>query len=177
MKIAVFCSANSNIDQSYFDAADELGKWIGRNGHTLIYGGCNMGLMECIAESTHNSGGRVIGVIPTMLEKGGRVSKFIDVDIPCNDLSDRKALMMEQADEIVALPGGIGTLDEIFTVAAANTIGYTTKKVHLLNVTGFWNPLIEMLRTMQNHHFMRMAYSEHVIAVDSVEELTKLLCR
>jgi uncharacterized protein (TIGR00730 family) len=176
-KIAVFCSANNDIDQRYFDAAEELGKQIAAQGDELVYGGCNMGLMECLARATHENGGRVIGVIPTKLEKDGRVSQYIDVEIPCDNLADRKELMELQADVTVALPGGIGTLDEIFTVAARHTIGYSSKKVYLLNIGGFWNPLIAMLRQMQEQHFMRMPYTQHLVAVDTVAELCEAICK
>ena len=95
MKIGVFCSANSSIDQDFFTLTDELGRWMGREGHTLVYGGCNMGLMECVAKAVHETGGTVIGVIPRLLEQGGRLSQYIDVQIPCDNLSDRKDLMLD----------------------------------------------------------------------------------
>ena len=83
MNIAVFCSANNDIDPDYFCAAEELGLWIAKNGHSLIYGGGNSGLMECIGKTVHEAGGRTIGVIPRLIEKGRRKSDFIDVEIPC----------------------------------------------------------------------------------------------
>ena len=86
MNIAVFCSANNNIAPDYFRAAEELGRWIGENGHTLVYGGANSGLMECIGKAVHEAGGRTIGVIPRILEEGRRVSDYVDVEIPCEDL-------------------------------------------------------------------------------------------
>ena len=121
MKIAVFCSANDEIDPEYFRLTTQLGEWMAREGHTLVFGGCDSGLMECVARAVKDQGGRTIGVIPSIVEQGGRRSRHLDVEIPCDDLSDRKSLLMDQADAFIALPGGIGTLDEIFTVAASKT--------------------------------------------------------
>ena len=145
MKIAVFCSANSAIDPSYFAAAEELGRRAAEGGHTIVFGGCNLGLMECVAKAARSAGGRTIGVIPTIIERGGKASPNVDVSIPCDNLSDRKDLMTAQCDAAVALPGGLGTLDEVFTMAASSTIGYHHKPIVLLNVGGFWNKLRSLL--------------------------------
>ena len=81
-----------------------------------------MGLMECVARATHEAGGTTIGMVPRVVEQGGRVSDYVDVHVACDNLSDRKDLMLAQSDVLIALPGGIGTLDEVFTVAASHTI-------------------------------------------------------
>lgn len=166
MNIAVFCSANNNIDPDYFRAAEVLGRWIGENGHTLVYGGGNSGLMECIGKAVHEAGGRTIGVIPRIMEEGRRVSDYVDVEIPCEDLSDRKAIIMERADEFYALPGGIGTIDEVFTVAAAATIGYHRKKVTLCNVKGFWDSLIDLLNDHQQKDMIRGDFHDFIEVKD-----------
>ncbi len=166
MNIAVFCSANNNIEPDYFRAAEELGRWIGENGHTLVYGGGNSGLMECIGKSVHEAGGRTIGVIPRIMEEGRRVSSYVDVEIPCENLSDRKAIIMERSDEFYALPGGIGTIDEVFTVAAAATIGYHHKKVTLCNVKGFWDSLIAMLKDHQQKGMIRGDFHDYIEVKD-----------
>jgi len=166
MNIAVFCSANNNIDPDYFRAAEELGQWIGENGHTLVYGGGNSGLMECIGKAVHEAGGRTIGVIPRIMEEGRRMSDYVDIEIPCEDLSDRKAIMMERSDEFYALPGGIGTIDEVFTVAAAATIGYHRKKVTLLNVKGFWDSMIALLNDHQQKGMIRGKFQDFIEVKD-----------
>ncbi len=172
MNIAVFCSANNDIDPDYFRAAEELGRWIGENGHTLVYGGGNSGLMECIGKAVHNAGGRTIGVVPRIMEEGRRVSDYVDVEIPCEDLSDRKAIIMERADEFYALPGGIGTMDEVFTVAASATIGYHRKKMILCNVKGFWDSLVDLLEDHQQKGMIRGEYRDF-IDVKDVDDLNK----
>ena len=89
MNICIFCSANSNLPTEYFDRTRELGAWIGANGHTLVFGGCNLGLMECVAEAVHNAKGMTVGVVPSIVEKGGKVSEHVDVKILCENLSAR----------------------------------------------------------------------------------------
>ena len=172
MNIAVFCSANNNIDPDYFRAAEVLGRWIGANGHTLVYGGGNSGLMECIGKAVHEAGGRTVGVIPRIMAEGRRVSDYVDVEIPCEDLSDRKAIMIERSDEFYALPGGIGTIDEVFTVASAATIGYHHKKVTLCNVKGFWDSLITLLNDHQQKGMIRGEYHDY-IEIKSIDDFNR----
>ena len=175
MKIGIFCSANNDIDPDYFAMTMELGAWIAKNGHSIVYGGCNMGLMECIAKTVHDAGGRTIGVIPTKVEERGRVSKYVDTEFRCADLNDRKAILTDQSDVLVALPGGIGTLDELFTVAAAATIGYHSKRVVLYNVNGFWDSLMELLGSSKEKGFVRCDLERHLVVADSIDELEKYI--
>ena len=173
MKICVFCSANGQIDPDFFSAAEELGRWAAEKGHTIVYGGVNQGLMEAIGRAAHEAGALTIGVIPTIVEKSGRRSDYVDIDIPCDNLSDRKQLMMDQADVFVALPGGIGTLDEIFTVAASATIGYHQKPVVLFNVKGFWNPLVQLLDNLKAQGMVRGEWQQYIRVANSLEELER----
>lgn len=175
MKIGVFCSANDNISTEYFRLAEELGKWMGENGHTLVYGGVDSGLMRTIGHAVHNAGGTCIGVVPRIIEQGGRQATCLDVDIPCDNLSDRKDIMLLHSDVLVALPGGIGTLDEVFTVAAAKTIGYHDKRVILYNMDGFWNSAVALLDDLQSRGMIRGDYCTYITAVTSLEELISIL--
>ena len=175
MKIGIFCSANDTIDPDFFRLTDELGTWIGTHGHSIVFGGCNLGLMACIARSTHAAGGRTIGVVPEIIEKNGQVSDDVDVNVACADLTDRKALIMAQADVFVALPGGIGTLDEIFTVTAAHTIGYHRKRMVLYNMKGFWNATIAMLDDMQERGLIRGKWSEFIAVANTLDEVIAAL--
>ena len=171
MKIAIFCSANKNIDPDFFTLTESLGKWMGENGHDVVFGGCNMGLMACIGKAVKAYGGRTIGVVPSMVEKGGRVFDDLDVEIPCDNLSDRKDLMLAQSDIVVALPGGIGSLDEIFTVAASHTIGYHSKMVILYNMKGFWNSTIALLDDMQAKGMIRGDWHDYIEVTNDFDEL------
>ena len=175
MKICVFCSANGQIDPDFFAATEELGRWAAANGHVIVYGGVNQGLMECLGKAAHNSGGRTIGVIPMIVEKSGRTSDYVEVEIPCDNLSDRKQLMMDQSDFFIALPGGIGTLDEIFTVVASATIGYHSKPVVLYNMKGFWNPLISLLDDLQQRGMVRGQWHDYIRVISFINELTACL--
>ena len=177
MKIGIFCSANRDIDPDFLSLTRELGTWMGEKGHTLVFGGCNMGLMECIARSVHEAGGRTIGVVPQIIEKGGRVSEYVDVNIACDNLSDRKDLMLLQSDLIIALPGGVGTLDEIFSVAASHTIGYHNKRVILYNMKGFWDSTIRMLDDLQFQGFIRGSWRDYIQIADSLEQIQFLLLK
>ena len=177
MRICVFCSANSHIDPEYFNLTRSLGQWIGENGHTLVFGGCNMGLMACVAQAVHEAGGRTVGVVPTIVEEGGRVSEHVDVHFPCDNLSDRKDLLLAQSDVCVALPGGVGTLDEIFTVAASHTIGYHHKKVILYNMNGFWDSLIALLDDIQQRNMLRGHREDYIQVVNTADELYQALAR
>ena len=171
MKICVFCSANEQIDPDFFSATEELGRWAAKNGHAIVYGGVNQGLMECLGRAAHEAGGRTIGVVPTIVEKTGRVSDHVEIEIPCDNLSARKQLMMDKSDVFIALPGGIGTLDEIFTVAASATIGYHQKPVILYNLKGFWNPLIQLLDDLQERGMVRGQWRDYINVISKLEDL------
>lgn len=175
MKICIFCSANQEIDPDFFELTEELGRWAAKNNHSIVYGGVNQGLMECVAKAAHEAGGRTIGVIPRIVEKSGRISDYVDVEILCDNLNDRKQLMEDKADVFIALPGGIGTLDEFFTIAASATIGYHDKKVILFNMKGFWDSLITLLDDLQNKGFTRKNWHTYIQVANSLEELQKLL--
>ena len=154
---------------------EELGRWAAAHGHTIVYGGVNQGLMECVARATKEAGGHTVGVVPTIVEQTGRISDYSDEVIPCDNLNDRKQLMQEQSDVFIALPGGIGTLDEIFTIAASATIGYHTKPVILYNMKGFWNSLIAMLDDLHAHGVTRKQWSTYIKVANSLDELAALL--
>lgn len=175
MKIAVFCSANKQIDPDYFTMTEALGTWMAENDHTLVFGGCNIGLMDCIGKAVKAHGGHTIGVVPSRVEEWGRVFDALDVEIPCDNLSDRKDLMLAQSDVVIALPGGVGTLDEIFTVAASHTIGYHQKMVILYNMKGFWNVTIAMLNDLQQRGMIRGDWHEMIQVADSLEDIQTLL--
>ena len=175
MKICIFCSANENIAAEYFELTRELGLWAARHGHTIVFGGVNQGLMECVARAAKEGGGHTIGVVPRVIECSGRLSDYADVDIPCDNLSDRKQLMMDQSDVFIALPGGLGTLDEIFTVVASATIGYHDKRVILYSMTRFWEPLVQLLDTLTARGMVRGPWQDHVSVAHCLADIERLL--
>ena len=110
-----------------------------------------------------------------IVEKSGRTSDHVDIEIPCDNLSDRKQLMMDQSDVFVALPGGIGTLDEVFTIAASATIGYHKKRVILYNMKGFWDSLINLLNNLQAKGMIRGDWQQYIKIANSLQELANLI--
>lgn len=174
MKIGVFCSANNHIDPDFFAATQQLGAWMASQGHALVFGGCNIGLMECIGQAVKSHGGLVIGAVPTLVEKGGKKFADLDVEIRCDNLSDRKDILVAQSDVILALPGGVGTLDEIFTVVASHTIGYHQKRVILYNMKGFWDSLIALLDDMQQRGMVRGSWHDYISVAHSIDEIATL---
>lgn len=177
MKICVFCSANSAIDREYFKLTEDFGRWMASEGHSLVFGGTSLGLMDCVAKAARNGGATTIGVVPTMVEERNCVSRDMDVQISCDNLSDRKELMMAQADAFVALPGGVGTLDEVFTVAASATIGYHHKPLVLYNMNGFWNSLIALLDDMAAHGMIRGDWRRTIKVARTLDEVADELRR
>lgn len=177
MKLCIFCSANWQIDHDFFALTEEFGRWAAEKGHTIVFGGVNQGLMECVAKAVHETGGRTIGVIPQIIEKSGRQSEYVDVEIPCDNLNDRKQLMQDMSDVFIALPGGIGTLDEIFTIASSATIGYHQKPVILYNMKGFWDSLIQMLDDLHTKGVTRKQWRSYIKVATSLQDIEQLLAQ
>lgn len=173
--VAVFCAASENIAPGYFEAAGEVGAMLGRMGAALVYGGARFGLMEATAKAAKATGARVVGVVPEILVERDRVSSLLDEHIPCRNLSERKDIMLERSDILVALPGGVGTLDEIFHVMAAATIGYHAKRVVLYNVNGFWDGLISMLDEMNGMGFVRGGIEKYLFVANNITELERTI--
>lgn len=147
MKIAVYCSARPHIPQGYHDDARRFGKWIGENGHTLIYGGLRYSMMGDVAQATADAGGRVIGVVPQTRLTDQHPANSVSLLVP--DLHERKQMMEENADVFVALEGGIGTLDEVFSALATSIFFKQPKQIHLLDRDGIYAPLRELLAKME----------------------------
>lgn len=174
-KIAVFCAASDEIDAKYVAAAREVGALIGSMGHALVYGGARAGLMEATAAAAKEAGGHIVGVVPVVLEERNRVSGLIDEKIHTRNLSERKDIMVEQSNLLVALPGGIGTLDEVFHTMAAATIGYHSKRVALYNVDGFWDGMVALLQQMSAMAFVRGNLDKYLVVANGIEELKNLI--
>ena len=173
--VAIFCAASENIAPGYFEAAAEVGTMLGRLGATMVYGGARFGLMEATAKAAKAAGAHIVGVVPDILVERGRVSSLLDEQVECRNLSERKDIMLERSDLLVALPGGVGTLDEIFHVLAAATIGYHTKRVVLYNVNGFWNSLNATLDGMLQAGFVRGEFEKYLVVANSIAELEDII--
>jgi len=173
--IGVFCSAAEDIDRSYFDAAHEVGTWMARKGIALVYGGAAMGLMEEVARGVKDGGGYTVGVVPNRLVQREVQSRLLDEVVLCDNLAQRKQLMLDRSDLLLALPGGIGTLDEVFHVMGSATIGEHRKRVVLYNVGGFWDDCLRMLHGMAERGFIRGQLGDYVGEAASLTELERVL--
>lgn len=175
MKLCIFCSANQNIDPDFFEMTRDLGKWAAESGHSIVFGGHDAGLMHAVSKAAKDAGGQVIGVVPRRIEEMGRLSPYLDVHIPTEDLTDRKDLMIAQSDAFIVLPGGIGTLDELFTTAAAATLKYHEKPLILWNMKGFWNSLIACLDDLQQKGVIRGNWRDGIKVANSLQEVISLI--
>lgn len=174
-KIALFCSASDEIDPVYEEKAKELGAWMGEHHKWLIYGGSNTGLMEAVAGAAKEKGSMIMGVVPDKLEERGNVSDKLDVTFHTVNLSDRKDTMLQEAEVMVALPGGIGTLDEVFHVMASATIGYHSKQVIFYNINGFWDDILHFFSRLEENRFAHRPLKQYYKVANTFEELTELL--
>ncbi len=173
--IGIFCASSDNMDYPFYIEAGRLGEWIGKEGKTLVYGGANCGLMEATAKAVHENGGHVVGVVPQILIDRNRVSNYIDTKIQCQDLNDRKQLLIEHSDIIIAMPGSLGTLDEVFTVMASNTIGIHNKRVVFWNIDGFWNELFDLFESLKSKGVVNKPFEDLCDSVNTLEELIEVI--
>ena len=154
---------------------DALGRWIGENGHTLIYGGATGGLMTRTSEAAKTAGAHVIGVIPPRIKAAGRLATNCDYLIEVNNMSERKQRMRDEADIIVCLPGSYGTLDEMMDATSSAIVGEHKKPTIVLNYKGFYEPLKQQIRVMQDLQFIPAQQSYEPVFVDTMDELVKML--
>ena len=169
--IAVFCSAVTHLDKEYYEQTALLGRWIGEQGWRLVYGGANLGLMDCVARAAKEAGATITGVVPDKLVQRNIVGSLLDENIPVHSLGERKEVMLRESDLFIALPGGLGTLDEIFHVVGESSIGYHAKPVILYSINGCWNSLLHMLDDLHQRGLMRHDLTDRLVVVHSLEEI------
>ena len=177
LSVAVFCSAATDIAPEYFEQTAKLGRWIGAQGWRLVYGGASLGLMDCVARAAKETGAMVTGVVPDKLVERGIVSPLLDETIHVHSLGERKEVMLRESDLFIALPGGLGTLDEVFHVLGESSIGYHNKPVVLYNMGGCWNSLCAMLDDLRHQGLLRHDLTGCLVVANSCEELFSELLR
>ena len=143
--ITVYCSSSGDLPEHYYRAGAELGASVARNGWTLVYGGNRIGLMATVADAARAAGGKVVGVTPQLMVDHGIGDEHCDELIVTAGMRERKALLEQRGDAFVALPGGLGTFEEIFEVLVGRLLGYHDKPIVLLNVGGYYDRLIEAI--------------------------------
>jgi uncharacterized protein (TIGR00730 family) len=164
--IAVFCGANAGNDPTILEAARKVGSTIATRGMGVVYGGGHVGLMGAVADAALEAGGEVLGVIPGfMVEKELAHTGLTELMI-VHDMHERKMRMHERSDAVIALPGGFGTMDELFELLTWRQLGLHAKPIGLLNVNGFYTPLLDQVARMERDGFLhgptRVIYSGEV---------------
>lgn len=180
--ICVYLGANTGARPDYTEAAVALGQSLARENVGLVYGGGSIGLMGILARTVLESGGDVTGIIPAFLRDREVMLREVDDLIVTADMHERKRIMFERSDAFVALPGGIGTLEEVVEMMTWAQLDRHVKPVMIVNLNGFWNPLIAQFKTMAEEGFLHKSFlGNHVdlpvMFVDTIEEVLPALMK
>jgi len=159
-KICVFCGSQPGVNSAYAEAARVLGHLLARNDITLIFGGGMTGIMGILADAVLDAGGRAVGIIPDSMNVPKVVHEGITETIVTPDMHTRKAKMVAVSDAFIALPGGFGTLDELFETLTLSQLGYEPKPIGILNVAGYYNPLVELIDHAIQAGFVKPQYRD-----------------
>lgn len=170
-KACVFCASSTKVDGAYIEDAEKLGVILSENNIAMNYGGGAVGLMGAIANSMLQTNGRITGIIPKFMVEVEWEHKRVKDMVHVDTMAERKQLLVKDVDAVIALPGGTGTLEELFEVLSNKKLGLFTKPVILLNTKGFFNPLIEMLQKTIDENFMRPEHKELWTVVDTPEQV------
>jgi uncharacterized protein (TIGR00730 family) len=173
--LAVFCGSKNGNNPLYKQHTIQLGKLLAKHTITLIYGGGNVGIMGTIADEVMNNGGKVIGVIPQVLVEWERQHTSISELLVVDNMHTRKKKMYDLCDAAIILPGGFGTLDELFEMITWNQLSIHDKMIFILNSGGFYNHLIAHIRQMQQEGFLYEEAQKRVIILDNPSELAEHL--
>ena len=175
MKICIFGASSSRLDPVYFEAAEEMGKRIARGGHTLVFGGGADGLMGACARGAKAAGGKIVGIAPRMFNEPGILLPECDELILTDSMAARKETMFSESEAFLALPGGIGTMDEFFEAITLRQLGLLRGQIVLLNTLDFYTPLVSYLGQMAEQGFMSRNCLELVRLCDTPESALEAL--
>jgi uncharacterized protein (TIGR00730 family) len=173
--ICVYCGSGFGSDPVFAETAAELGRSMAKQRVKLVYGGGNVGLMGTVARSVLEHGGHVTGIIPDFLKSREKLLDDVQETIVVQDMHTRKRLMFEKADAFVALPGGIGTLEELVEQMTWAQLGQHTKPILMLSTNGFWKPLLTLLAHMREQGFIRAGLELNYLVAERVEEVIPML--
>jgi uncharacterized protein (TIGR00730 family) len=166
--ICVFCASSRTLDQRWLDLAAETGAELARRGHTLVSGGGCVGMMGALADGARAAGGRTVGVIPQALIDLEVSDRDADELLVTDSMASRKTLMIDRSDAFLTLPGGLGTLDELFEVWTTATLAMHTKPMVLVDTDGFYRPLLDWLATITDQTFLKPAGLELLTVAPTV---------
>ena len=173
--VCVYCGSGFGGDPAFEHAARALGRALAEAGLRLVYGGGNVGLMGTVAHAALQAGGHVTGVIPDFLKSRERMLEDIQETIVVGDMHTRKKLMFDRSDAFVALPGGIGTLEELVEQLTWAQLGQHKKPILLLSIDGFWEPLLTLLDHMRGHGFIREGLDLNYLVAENPAEVVSML--
>jgi uncharacterized protein (TIGR00730 family) len=173
--VTVYCSSSKNLDPIYYTAGAALGRAIALQKWDLVYGGNHVGLMGTLADAARGAGGRVIGITPQLFVDQGVGDHQCDELVITHNMRDRKAMLEQRGDAFVALPGGLGTFEEIFDIVVHRQLGYHQKPIVLLNVAGYYDPLIQMIQNGVEKKFIRMEPRHLFLTAPTVESVIAFL--
>lgn len=174
-RVAVFCSSSDAIDQVYVDGARKLGQIIGERGWELVFGGASVGLMGHLADAVKAAGGSSIGVVPEMLVARGIASDNVEEMIVTPDMKTRKATIADKADAFIALPGSIGTMEEMLEQAVLKSLKQHAKPIVVVNLEGYFERLFELFDEMIEKRFLKMEVLRVFKVVERVEQIPEYL--
>jgi uncharacterized protein (TIGR00730 family) len=169
--LCVYCGSRPGENPAFLALAEQVGNWIGRHEGQLVYGGGRSGLMGCVADATLAAGGRVVGVIPKALVERECANHSCTELHVVDNMHDRKRMMAERADAFLALPGGIGTFEELFEVWTWRQLGYHDKPIGLLNAAGYYDSLLSFLKQTVDQAFMNPWQMDLIRTDDDLERL------
>jgi uncharacterized protein (TIGR00730 family) len=169
--VCVYCGSGPGTNPRFIEAAIALGKAIAENSIRLVYGGGSIGLMGALATSVLDHGGSVTGIIPDFLTSREHALTRVQEMIVTPDMHERKRLMFEHSDAFVALPGGIGTLEELVEQLTWQQLGRHSKPILIANIDGFWEPLLALLTHMRATQFIRPSLAIDILKADRVEDI------
>jgi uncharacterized protein (TIGR00730 family) len=173
--ITVYAASSCKIQDLYIEAARKLGELFASKSITCIYGGGCNGLMGAVANATLDNGGKVCGIIPQfMIDRGWHNTRLTDL-IVTNDMHERKRMMAERSDACIALPGGIGTLEELLEIIAWRQLGLYSKPIIILNINGFYDHLLSLMHNIEIENFMRHETGKIWSVATSPEEALELI--
>jgi len=170
-KVTVYCASSDKVDGKYFDLAGKLGETLAKNNITTVYGGSSMGLMAKLANTALENGGDVIGIMPRFMNEVEWSHQGLTELILVEDMRQRKEMLLEGVDALVALPGGCGTLEELSEAITLKRLGKFTKPIIIVNTDGFYNPLIELFDRMIQENFLREEHRNIWTVVNTAEEI------
>ncbi len=174
-KVCVYCASSTKVDRNYYTEAKLLGKELAENGIETIYGGGSVGLMGQLADSVLENDGKITGIIPHFMQELEWGHKGLTKLILVNDMHERKKKMIENTDAVIALPGGTGTLEELFEAITMKRLGLYLSPIILVNTNGFYKPLIEMLEKMVNENFLRREHLKMWTVVNNAKDIIKTI--